>query len=431
MSTNVNYDNINSLLVGIVQNLKPKIAAIDLTQTQKDMLVKLDKIIKTGTGTSFLSDNGSYKNIPIDQIQNMLDKLTTIYSLFGITNVTEHWDSTGILNMPTARYYLTSQIYNGKIYCIGGYGSGVLNKVEIYDIASNTWTTGTNMTTARYELTSAIYNGKIYCIGGYNAGVLNKVEIYDIASNTWTTGANIPINMQQLTSVIYNGKIYCIGGSTNNINSTNALEIYDITSNSWSTGTVMPTSRYDSTSNIYNGKIYCIGGYNSSYLNTLEIYDIASNTWTTGANMTTARMELTSVIYNGKIYCIGGVTFSSVCLNTVEIYDIASNIWTTGASMPTVRQQLTSQIYNYKIYCIGGEKLSSYSSLEVLWLANTSYSISTPTDITTKLATLVNNGLGTKLLTDNGTYQEYIATGYRELTTTELNALINKIKINF
>ena len=234
MSTNVNYDNINSLLVGIVQNLKPKIAAIDLTQTQKDMLVKLDKIIKTGTGTSFLSDNGSYKNIPIDQIQNMLDKLTTIYSLFGITNVTEHWDSTGILNMPTARYYLTSQIYNGKIYCIGGTNGTVFNKVEIYDIASNSWTTGTNMTTARYGLTSQIYNGKIYCIGG------------------------------------------CISGGNNS----NIVEIYDIVNNIWNTSVAMSSARYYLTSQIYNGKMYCIGGTNGGYLNIVETLWLFCNVYT-------------------------------------------------------------------------------------------------------------------------------------------------------
>jgi len=430
MSTNVNYDNIRDLLYGVAGNLKTKIAAIDLTQAQKDMLVKLDKIIKTGIGTSFLSDNGTYKNIPIDQIQNMLDKLTTIYSLFGITNVVEHWDNTGILNMITARYGLTSQIYNGKIYCIGGVSnSGTnLDKVEIYDIASNTWTSGAVMLTARGYLTSVLYNGKIYCIGGIdnNSGnYSNKVEIYDIFSNTWTSGTNMLTARLELTSQIYNGKIYCIGG--HNASNLNKVEIYDISSNTWTTGTAMTTVRYGLSSVIYNSNIYCMGGNNGSYLNKVEIYDIVNNTWSTINPMLTNRAFLTSQIYNGNIYCMGGwVTNYS---NKVDVYNIANNTWSNDINnIPNIKRELTSVLYNNKIYCIGGDNGSALNIVEVLWLANISYTIATPTDITAKLATLVNTGTGTKLLTDNGTYQEYIATGYRELTTTELATLTAGIK---
>lgn len=85
MPTHVNYDNIYALLTGIAANLKTKINAIDLTQAQKDQIALIDKIIKTGNGTNFLSNDGTYKNIPLDQLQTMSDKLTTIYNTLGIT----------------------------------------------------------------------------------------------------------------------------------------------------------------------------------------------------------------------------------------------------------------------------------------------------------------------------------------------------------
>jgi hypothetical protein len=35
------------------------------------------------------------------------------------------------------------------------------------------------------------------------------MHIYDIATNTWSTGATAPASAQRYTSQLYNGKIYC------------------------------------------------------------------------------------------------------------------------------------------------------------------------------------------------------------------------------
>jgi len=333
MPTNVNYDNINALLTGIVTNLKSKINTMDLTADQK---IKIPLIYKTGLGNNLLSDDGTYKNIPLDQLQTMSDKLTTIYNTLGIKTSSDRCDGIGIATMPTARSGLTSVLYNGKVYCIGGNNAyNTLGTVEIYDIVNNTWSTGTPIPTARMALTSVLYNNKIYCIGGYNDnGSLNTVEIYDIVNNTWSTGKP------------------------------------------------MPTARYALTSQVYNGKIYCIGGGSNVTFNIVEIYDIVNDTWITGTPMPTARTYLTSQVYNSKIYSIGGQDKNGTILNTVEVYYFATMI----------------------------------------------YSIITPQSILNKLAIIITTGTGTKLLTDNGTYQEYIPNGYIGMSTDEMNTIISGIK---
>ena len=273
----------------------------------------------------------------------------------------------GLANMPTSKSSLTSVEVDGKIYCIGGYnGSEFLNTVEIYDIATNTWTTGTSMPTQRASLTSVEVDGKIYCIGEWNgSSYQNTVEIYDIATNTWTTGTSMPTSRGGLTSQVIDNKIYCIGGYDNSNSYLDTVEIYDIETDTWTTGTSMPTKRSDLTSAEVNGKIYCIGGYDgSTRLNTVEIYDIASDTWTKGASMPTARYNLTSQVIGDKIYCIGGSKGSY--LDTVEIYDIKTDSWTTGTSMPSKRGYLTSQVVDGKIYCIGGLNGSTrFNTVEV------------------------------------------------------------------
>ena len=82
---------------------------------------------------------------------------------------------------------------NGKIYVAGGFigGTSVSNALYIYDIATNTWTSGANMLTSPgvEAAAGAVVNGKFYVMGGddFNNG-LNTDFIYDIATDTWTTG---------------------------------------------------------------------------------------------------------------------------------------------------------------------------------------------------------------------------------------------------
>ena len=212
--TLVSQENILSILAQVVNDLKVKITNKDISLPYTTQLNKLSTLKIDGNGSMYLSNNGNY--ISLGSLSKSNLDINEINKIFNITTVADHWNSTGILPIPTAKYGLTSQIYNGKIYCIGGIvnGANSINTVSIYDIVSNTWTTGTTMPTSRYCLTSQLYNGKIYCIGGCISGntYSNILEIYDIASNSWTTGTNMTTTRYDLTSQLYNGKIYCIGG---------------------------------------------------------------------------------------------------------------------------------------------------------------------------------------------------------------------------
>ena len=227
---------------------------------------------------------------------------------------------TGLANMPTDRYSLTSAVVDGKIYCIGGQtaSSSYTNKVEVYDPATDTWETKSPMPTRRGYLTSEVVNGKIYCIGGLNGTYLNTVEVYDPVKDTWETKTSMPTRRHSLTSEVVNGKIYCIGGHYSD-SYLNKVEVYDSVTDTWVTGlTSMPTKRDSLTSVVVNGKIYCIGGFDYSYLTTVEVYDPVKDTWETKSSMPTKRRYLISEVVNGKIYCIGG--YNGSYLTTVEAY---------------------------------------------------------------------------------------------------------------
>ena len=146
---------------------------------------------------------------------------------------------------------------NSKIYNIAGFGaSGQTTTTRIYDITTNTWTTGAPIPepSGLTDHMTAYANGKIYVAGGYNGtAVLNTLRIYDIATNSWTTGAPMPNAVFLAGFGIINGKLYIAGGG-NLTTQFNTLYIYDIATNAWTTGPVIPTSVPGAGSAVYHGE---------------------------------------------------------------------------------------------------------------------------------------------------------------------------------
>ena len=105
----------------------------------------------------------------------------------------------------------------GFIRGLGGGGKGDGRKYIFENIQSskeNTWSTKAAVPTGRYSLTSSEVEGKIYVIGGSGSGTKN--ECYDPLTDTWSTKTDIPTGRNYLTSSEVDGKIYVIGGNGGN-----------------------------------------------------------------------------------------------------------------------------------------------------------------------------------------------------------------------
>lgn len=243
----------------------------------------------------------------------------------GDTNITQEYDPatntwTNKTPAPTIRAELTAAEYGGMIYVLGGRHIGVENTNEIYNVGADAWSTGAPMPTARAGLASAAMGGKIYAIGGRTATgprplgaafVLSTVEVYDIATDTWTTAAPLNVARSDLVAVAHGGRIYAIGG-WNGVTQMGTVEVYDPTTDTWTSAASMPTARSNLVADVKGNTIYAIGGYTGVNLNTNEAYDIAKGTWSTKASMTTARSEMDSARVGDKIYVIGGGIFGAL-----------------------------------------------------------------------------------------------------------------------
>jgi N-acetylneuraminic acid mutarotase len=307
--------------------------------------------------------------------------------------------------MPTARQGVgLAAAANGKLYAVGGSNDSFLDKVEEYDPATNTWTNCgvpkpgnacPSLATARIGLgLAAAPNGKLYAVGGYNFGYLDKVEEYDPATNaSWATKPPLPAARELLgLAAAPNGKLYAVGGR-NNFN-LDKVEEYDPAANTWATTLTLSTAapypaRTAAASAVFGGRIYIMGGLNGSApVSTAFEYTPATNLWRQIDSMPTERFAATAVTANGKIYVVGGYNSAlGGFLPTVEeltppLNGVGLGVWRHANSPSPVPQLPFPRAYaglataqNGKIYLAGGGSSDGVSNLVVEYdpLADTAW----------------------------------------------------------
>ena len=242
---------------------------------------------------------------------------------------------------PFSRSVLGSAVVGNSLYVLGGcFNSdcriGLTNLVEVYDSTTDTWTTLAPMPTSRSSPAVGVIDGKIYVAGGATVCPPCEpqpaaLEVFDPATNTWSTKAPIPTPRELAAGAGVNGKLYVIGGFVRPANvNTNLVEIYDPATDTWTSGAPMPTARGQIASAVIDGLIHVVGGHNGTdTIATHEVYDPATNTWSTKAPMTVPRRALMAAAIGSKLYAAGGFAppaFDIAGATTLEVYTAAPSV---------------------------------------------------------------------------------------------------------
>jgi N-acetylneuraminic acid mutarotase len=90
---------------------------------------------------------------------------------------------------------------------------------EVYDIATDTWSTRAPMPSARSAIGAAALDGKIYVIGGEGWGdkftrVFRANQAYDPNSNSWAEKAPMPTPRHGFAKGVIDGRLYAVSGVT-------------------------------------------------------------------------------------------------------------------------------------------------------------------------------------------------------------------------
>jgi len=288
------------------------------------------------------------------------------------TGTSNPWNSKA--QMPTPRYDLGVAVVDGKIYAIGGrtgeaYAGEVvpLGTNEMYDPATNTWTTKASMPTPRFYFAIAVFEKKIYVMGGQKgfnmAGsgepiLCPSTEVYDATTNTWEIKKRMPTSRTELRANTVGDKIYLIGGTNKPGLVGLALnEVYDPVADTWTTKSPPPVPHgvYGYGSAVVDDKIYIIAGSGTENYSNM-IYDPANDSWSYGKPIPNGDFAAASATSGFKarkqIYVLGGGWVFGSSLN--QIYDVENNSWSIGSPMPTPRNGLGLAVVDDVLYAIGG-----------------------------------------------------------------------------
>jgi N-acetylneuraminic acid mutarotase len=262
--------------------------------------------------------------------------------------------------MPTPRWGVASVVLGGKVYVMGGQAENgaVLDVVERYDPATDTWESVARMDDERFNAAAVVFGGKIYVLGGRDkdGDVKDDVQVYDPATGLWTSDAELEEKREGASATLLNGTIYVVGGSDENAMILNDVERLDTTSGLWSEvdNWVLDVPRASHATVTLGGIAYTVGGFSTSGpRGPVQRYD-PGGIGTLGASLDPPRGGLAAAALGGEIYALGGRSATNQVVTTVNVYDPNADAWRTAAPLNTAREGFAAASVGGVLYVFGG-----------------------------------------------------------------------------
>jgi N-acetylneuraminic acid mutarotase len=209
---------------------------------------------------------------------------------------------------------------SGIVYCAEG-DTG--NGFAAYDTNADTWTSLANTPNSNnYGSASGAFNGKVFLAGGTFV-FTNAVWVYDIASNTWSSGTSAPDNFllagyQQVGQFLYLAGGWT-GGAPTGLTTTRRLDMSSAPG-TWDNGPAftMGRSDFDLAYDAGTNTLYALGGDTQGggyFDSTNEVDELPLSGWPGGTwnpsppdlPLPVRQANQAGFYGNGDIWSVGGI----------------------------------------------------------------------------------------------------------------------------
>ncbi len=166
--------------------------------------------------------------------------------------------------MSSGRRGICSSVVEDRIYVFGG-NDPPETTASMYDPAADAWTDDlADMPTARWDPECVAVGGKVFVFGGFlsvSSGIgSDDVEMYDPATDSWTTLAKLPAPRGAGAVASVQGRIYYLGGAPDFGVARQNAWVYDPSSDAWSVLDDMPFPWFLMGGAEVDGTIYLMAG---------------------------------------------------------------------------------------------------------------------------------------------------------------------------
>ncbi len=293
------------------------------------------------------------------------------------------WTTMSNTNAPTTRNFYLSCFTGTELVVWGGTDAndGTPQSTGArYNLASNTWTAmSTTNAPAFLNSASCIKDGNaVYVYGGLTNNVYsNKMNRYDLGTNTWTqnTPGGTSVQVRYGANLMsHNGYIYMFGGVYQpQIGVAQFLVdgyVYNTGANTWSVNVGSSVPGFTGSANIQRGsKVYSFGGVqgannNAVYTNEMGVKDITAGNpaYTKLGNAPIAARfgSYVDTLPGNRLIFWGGFTFSGsfyIPFANGVIYNTGNNsyqdITSEGAPPPSIKASTKSISGKFVIWNMG------------------------------------------------------------------------------
>ena len=252
-----------------------------------------------------------------------------------------------------------------KVVIAGGKtGIRSLNSVEMFNLATGTWTPLQPMKNARGEASSVVYNNEIVVTGGEDKFMeklsLNAVQVDQ--SMFWEDVlAELPGWLIGHRVLVHNGRLLAIGGydRDKDIYYDSVTEIPLVPPYVSKVLTTMPQGRCHHGVAIFGDKILVIGGRESgrsrSILRSVIVYNIIENQFQELAPLPYPVHEMATVRWgDDKLITMGGADSNNQPLNKVLMYNIKTQKSHELPNMKYKRRGCVAAVVGDTVIVMGG-----------------------------------------------------------------------------
>ena len=168
----------------------------------------------------------------------------------GVLNMTKHlpgrvhrynpdsnlWQEVAPLNI--ARCCVCAVADKNSLYSIGGLsvGGGITNDMEVFDPEQNSWSKLASTTTKKGTMIcGAVVRGKVFVFENVpqETSCSSVAEVYDPATNVWSTIEWRDAPKVSLSAAHFNGKIFVLGMWEQGGSHRFSIKVYDVDNNKW------------------------------------------------------------------------------------------------------------------------------------------------------------------------------------------------------
>ncbi len=260
---------------------------------------------------------------------------------------------------------------DGKIYVFSGVNSSKVQNTQIYDPATDSWSSGASTPLALWEAKAATTSQGIFLVGG--EGAFGNLYMYDPALDSWSAKASMPTSLLGGAWVSDGTFLYYFGGAALGYSPVASAYVY-YPWDSWSSLNDMPAPTASLAGALGpDGLFYVVGGggdagnvgtgYSTGY-----VYDRSTGEWATIPDMSVGARYLGAVgTMDGRILAIGGNNDTAV-LSRVESMTImttslalsSTSVGTGGAFLVTLSYDFAFAAptsYNGNAYLLSGNNV--------------------------------------------------------------------------